>query len=401
MNHDYKNILIIEDETLQCRLLQRALESLSDGKIHIAENGIEGLEKATLYKPDLIFCDLKMPNMDGVQFAQQLVSLSLDTKLVFISSSDSDILNAVVHMASNQGLKYCTKLNKPISKQDIATVLEQFNYAQPAHQLVEQSSGKASFVFEEDEIQQAFIRGEIRPFYQPQYDTKSGSIVGIEALVRWYHPTQGLLPPASFLTAISEYGLNYLLCCHMLRESFTQLKQWHVLGYPVSMSVNTAPSDLMQIDFADRIVGLLEEFGLSGHFITLEVTETEVASNLNLLIEHTSRLRLNGVNISIDDFGTGYSSLAQLLSSPFNELKIDRFFINKMLSSERHHATIKFIISLAKQLGVKVVAEGVENKQQALELQQLGCDVLQGYLFSTPLPSEQLETLLIRHFHSQ
>ncbi|QIA63714.1 EAL domain-containing protein [Vibrio astriarenae] len=395
MNSVYHNILIIEDERLQRRLLQRALESLTDAKIHIAENGMEGLDLATQFSPDLIFCDLKMPNMDGVQFAQKLVSLSIETKLVFISSTETDILNAVVHMASNQGLKHCTKLNKPISKQDIVRVLEQFDQVN-----VGASTGHAAakLMLGEDDIQHALLSGDIRPFYQPQYDAKSGTIVGIEALARWHHPTEGLLTPDRFLPAVSEFGLNYLLCSTMLRMAFSQLKQWHDKGFPVSMSVNAAPSDLMQADFADRVVGLLEEFRLPGHFLTLEVTETEVASNLNLLIEHTSRLRLNGVNISIDDFGIGYSSLAQLLSSPFNELKIDRFFINKMLTSDSHMATVEFVVALAKKLNLTVVAEGVETKQQALALQQIGCDLLQGFFFSKPIPSEQLEQLLAQNF---
>ncbi|CAM4342818.1 two-component system response regulator [Vibrio agarivorans] len=395
MNSVYQNILIIEDERLQRRLLQRALESLTDAKIHIAENGLEGLELATQFNPDLIFCDLKMPNMDGVQFAQQLVNLSIDTKLVFISSTDSDILNAVVHMASNQGLKHCTKLNKPISKQDIVRVLQQL---EQVNVVSHNKDIPTALILEEDELQLALINKEISPFYQPQFDAKSGGIVGIEALARWHHPTEGILTPDRFLPAISEFGLNYLLCSTMLRQSFSQLKQWHNKGFSVAMSVNAAPSDLMQANFADRVVGLLEEFSLPGHFITLEVTETEVASNLNLLIEHTSRLRLSGVNISIDDFGIGYSSLAQLLSSPFNELKIDRFFINEMLTSNSHMATIEFIVSLAKKLGLTVVAEGVESKQQALALQQMGCDVLQGFLFSKPIPGEQLEALLTKNF---
>ncbi|GEA51490.1 transcriptional regulator [Vibrio inusitatus NBRC 102082] len=389
MATSFSTILIIEDDQFQRRMLHRSLETLTDAKILLAEDGEQGLALATASEPELILCDLKMPNMDGVTFAQKLIELKFDPKLVFVSSTGVDILDSVVTMAKNQGIRDCVKLIKPISRKDIAQLLDGFNN----HQTVLKSTDNLDYQFSRQDLQQALLSDEIQAFYQPHVDALTGKIIGAEALCRWIHPVHGTLSPAVFLPQIKEWGLNYLLCSSMLKQGIKTLANWHATGLNLSLSVNVAPSDMMQADFADRVLGLLDEHNIEGHWLTLEITETEVASNLNMLIAHTARLRIQDVHISIDDFGVGYSSLAHLLANPFNELKIDRYFIDRLLTSKRHHSCVAFIIQLSKTLKLRVVAEGVETKEQAIELKTLGCDVFQGFLFSKPLQKTEFEAL--------
>ncbi|WP_261904357.1 two-component system response regulator [Vibrio fortis] len=391
---DICNILIIEDDAFQCKILNTMLSSMSNAKVVNASNGKEGLAAIEKQKPDVIFCDLYMPEMDGVEFVRVMSEMDIQTTVVFTSSAASDVQAAVIEMSRSYGLKKVANLIKPLKREQVSQLLDWVaKDTLPTH-----SKQRPTFNISENDLKLALRGDQFEPYYQAHFEAKTGKLIGAEALIRWNHPQFGLLTPIHFLDQLFSMGLSYQLTCHMLRKSVETAMTWHNRGWPLNISVNVTPTDLVQPDFANRILQIVDEVRFPPHRLTLEVTETELASDLAKSLENTSRLRIRGVNISIDDFGTGHSSLSQLISSPFTELKIDQTFVSQMMENNKHLAAVRCVISLSKSLDLRVVAEGVENQSQARRLAQLGCDVLQGYYLAKPKSSNHFAQFCSKHF---
>ncbi len=391
------NILIVEDDLFQCRILERMLSTISNARIRTAANGIEALEYVKTQTPDVIFCDLYMPEMDGVEFVRQMADTGISPTVVFTSSAASDVQSAVIEMSRSYGIKKVTNLIKPLKREQVSEMLDWV--AQET--LPTSANAQVDTTISPADIKRALYSEEFEPYFQAHFDARNGRLIGAESLIRWNHPKLGTLTPIHFLDQLVEMGLSYQLSCIMIRRSIDIAATWHSAGWPMGISVNVTPSDLEHADFADRVIQILDEVRFPPNKLTLEVTETELASDLARSLENTSRLRMRGVSISIDDFGTGHSSLTQLISSPFTELKIDQFFVKEMLQNDKHLAAIRFVIALSKSLDLKVVAEGVETQGQARRLAQLGCDVLQGYYLAKPKSAGQFYEFCQKHFQKR
>ena len=248
----------------------------------------------------------------------------------------------------------------------------------------------------EGQLRQALIRHEFVLFYQPQVDTASGSIVGVEALVRWRHPEMGLVPPTKFIPLADDTGLILPMGNWILQEAIRQAAAWRRAGYSLRMSVNLSARQFERGDLAETVGVLLSDTGLPPSGLELELTESTIMAHGESVVETLSTLKRLGLRLAIDDFGTGYSSLAYLRRFPLDVLKIDRAFVRGLSVDEVDTAIVKAVIDLAHAVGLEVVAEGVELNQQRLVLAVLGCDILQGYLFSQPLPASEVEVLLGR-----
>ena len=247
----------------------------------------------------------------------------------------------------------------------------------------------------ENDLRRALERDEITVFYQPVVDAASGEISGVEALVRWLHPEHGIVSPADFIPVAEETGLILPLGERVLRAACAQARSWLDNGMSgLHVAVNLSAKQLEQPDLRNIVLGALNESGLPASALVLEITESvlmaRAAENIDLLRD----LRQLGIRLSIDDFGTGYSSLAYLKHLPANTLKIDRSFIQDIPDDEDAVAIVTGIMALAHSLRMEVVAEGVETQAQRDTLANLECDLLQGYLFSKPLPAEVIETQL-------
>lgn len=376
------NILIIEDDTFHATILKRFLSSLTSANILVAKNGHEAVEALEHHCPDIIFCDLYMPDMDGVEFIRHFSKTNLSASLVLTSSVSNDVQESVMDMARSYGLDNISKLPKPISKADIATVLRH-QQSPIKHTMTAMENSEITA----QEVRHALLRDEFEPFFQGHYCSKTQELIGAEALVRWNHHNLGLLTPDKFLPAVFKGGLSYALSCKMLRASLENASDWHSLGHHIQISINVSPSDMEHPDFADKVIQALEHARFPANKLTLEVTEVEITHDLGRALDNMSRLRMRGVTISIDDFGTGYSSISQLINSPFSELKIDRLFINRMSESPKHFSALQCMINLGKSLGLKLVAEGVETRLQAKMMEKLGCDILQGFYYNKPMSS--------------
>ena len=241
------------------------------------------------------------------------------------------------------------------------------------------------------ELRQALQEDELILHYQPKVDLKSGKVNKAEALIRWQHPKHGLLYPDEFINLAERTGLIKDVTRWVLNESINQILLWQKKGFPMSLAVNISPSCLLNMELPEIITGTLGSHNLGKSMLTIEITETSIIQDPDLAYEILNRLKKLGADISIDDFGTGYSSLAHLKKLPVSEMKIDKSFVMDMLKNEDDEIIVKSIIDLAHNLGLTVVAEGVETKEIAQRLSELNCDTLQGYYFSKPLPADQFE----------
>jgi len=239
-------------------------------------------------------------------------------------------------------------------------------------------------------------RQEIVPHYQPIVDLDTGALVGFEALARWRHPTGGMLLPDLFIPVAEETGLVVAIGGWMLAEACRQARAWQrdPRWAGLGISVNVSGRQLAQGGFTGEVERALKTTGLDPACLTLEITETSLMQNLGTGAGVIQRLHAMGVGLHLDDFGTGYSSLAYLHSFPVHALKVDRSFINRMDSAPEQSAIVNAIVTLAHNLGMEVVAEGVETPGQAEALRALRCRRAQGFLFSAPLPAEEAERLL-------
>jgi diguanylate cyclase (GGDEF)-like protein/PAS domain S-box-containing protein len=249
----------------------------------------------------------------------------------------------------------------------------------------------------ETDLRHAVERREIVPFYQPVVDLDSGAVVGFEALARWRHPSQGMLMPDLFIPVAEETGLVMELGESMLAEACRQVREWqrrYPLWSKLAISVNVSGRQISQAGFAADVERVLRATDLDPACLTLEITETALMHNLSVGASVVQRLAAMSVGLHLDDFGTGYSSLAYLHSFPVQALKVDRSFVNRMDREPQQSAIVKAIVSLAHDLGIEVVAEGVETSAQVAALRALRCRRGQGFLFSAPLPADQAERLL-------
>lgn len=249
----------------------------------------------------------------------------------------------------------------------------------------------------ESELRRALERDELLLHYQPIVDLRSGLLAGFEALVRWKHPRLGLVPPVDFIPIAEETGVIVQLGMWVLREACRQMAAWQAefpnLG-PLVINVNVSSKQLAQPDFVEMVGQAIREIGLDPSLVKLELTESAIMDNPEQGARMLEQLREQGVRVGIDDFGTGYSSLAYLHRLPLDVLKIDRSFVCKMLDSQENAAIVRTILALAQNLGLDVVAEGIEHDAEREQLAAMGCQYGQGYLFGRPLDRDTASTRL-------
>ncbi|WP_052330104.1 EAL domain-containing protein [Thermicanus aegyptius] len=248
----------------------------------------------------------------------------------------------------------------------------------------------------ENDLHKGLEQGEFEVYYQPKVEAESGKMTGVEALLRWHHPKRGLVDPGEFIPLAEETGLILHLGEFVLRRVCEQGAQWLKQGYPpITISVNLSTRQFMHSHLVSHIQQLLKETGFPPSLLELEITET-VTLDVERAVETLSQLKKVGVQISIDDFGTGYSSLHYLQHLPIDRLKIDRSFVENLSGNESHKAIVATIIAMAKNLALKVTAEGVEKEEQVRFLKESHCDELQGFYFSIPLTAGELEQRFLK-----
>jgi diguanylate cyclase (GGDEF)-like protein len=249
----------------------------------------------------------------------------------------------------------------------------------------------------EHRLRRAIDDGRLALHYQPKVDVRSGKLAGLEALIRWQDPELGTVPPAKFVSLMEETGMILVAGRWALQRAVEDIQRWQALGAQVPRtSVNVSAIQLRQKDFVDSVLDAIGRFGREPPLLDVEITESVLVDDIEETTRKLQTLRRAGVEISVDDFGTGYCSLSYLARLPVDVLKIDRSFVVRMRDAGYPRNIVAMIVSLAHTLGLKVIAEGVEDDEQVRLLRDLGCDQIQGYLVSKPIPAEEVEKYLPR-----
>ena len=245
------------------------------------------------------------------------------------------------------------------------------------------------------ELRNAILRSEFVIHYQPQVDLRTGRIFAVEALIRWQHPTLGMVPPLKFIPMAEETGMIVPIGDWVLLAACRQNKAWQDAGLPhMTICVNVSARQFKETNWVGRVAGALKESGLDAKYLELELTESLIMQDVGQAVATMRELQILGVQLSVDDFGTGYSSLAALKNFPVARLKIDKSFISDILTNENDRAVASAVISLGQKLNLRVIAEGVETEDQVTFLRENNCDEMQGYHFSKPIPAVGIEKLL-------
>lgn len=379
--------LLIDDDPFALKLLARQLSLLGITDVTCCTGAREALAQLAMTSSDtdLVFCDLQMPGMDGVEFVRHLARSGYLGSLVLVSSEESRVLKAVHRLALAHGMAVLATLGKPVGPDRLEEVLA-------AHRLrqVGAQQGVGHEAVTADDLVRAIEERQLINHYQPKVLLSSGALVGVEALVRWQHPRLGLVYPDRFIPLAEELGLMDPLTRCVLRDALQMANACEAAGMRLQMAVNVSMDSLVSVDFPEMVEQVAVETGASLGSLILEVTESRLMMDIRAPLEILSRLRLRRIGLSIDDFGTGHSSLAQLRDFPFDELKIDRSFTHGAADDPELRAIVEATLSMAAQLGMKSVAEGVEDRRDWDHLRASGCDVAQGYFIARPMPGESL-----------
>ncbi len=450
-------ILMVQDET-ERKQAEEALVRQSELNEHQAlHDGLTGLPNRTLFR-DRIEQAIAMARRDSGHLAVAMIDLDRfkdvndtlghhagDTLLVEVGRRLRGILRSSDTVARLGGDEFGVLISKPRTTSDVAVVIGKLRAALeqsvtieglalpaegsigiamfPAHgrdvdtllrhadaAMYSAKETKAGYVFydgsrtESDpakltlvsELRRAIEQRELVLYYQPKAALASGSVQSVEALLRWNHPTRGLVGPDEFIPLAQQTGLIKPLTLYVLDEALSQCRDWQRAGLTLGVAVNLSVRNLLDTDFPNQVRRLLQKREVDPGLLQLEITESTMLSDPVRTKRVLDKLASMGIALSIDDFGTGYSSLSYLSQLPVNEIKIDRSFVMNMAESDNDAVIVRSTIDLGRNLGLEVVAEGVETEQAWDELSQLGCTLAQGYYLSRPVPAAELTQWLLR-----
>ena len=379
-------LLLVDDDYIMHRVTSVMLNDLGVSRVINAMSGPAALDilQAQDDAIDVIICDLNMPEMDGVEFIRHLSMRDYEGALILTSGEDLRILKTVEKLAIEHELQVLGVLEKPITPAKLGELLDSLDQIQQEGTLMLYDAITLP------ELKNAIDNGELETYFQPKIDILSGRVVGIEALARWNHPLKGLIRPDAFISLAEDHGMIGDLTDAVCLKAMEYAARLKAMDHDLNMAINLSVDSLTDLDWPEKITAVLAKFGLEASSIFFEITESRLMENASVALDILSRLSLKRFNLSIDDFGTGYSSMEQLQRIPFSEFKIDRAFVHGASRDASVLAILESSISLAKKLSMKVVAEGVEDQQDWDLVASMGCDQVQGYFVSRPLPFAHL-----------
>ncbi len=383
--HDELVIMVVEDHAFQRKALMHQIRDLGYQQLLEARDGQEALELCQRHSVDILFCDLRMPGMDGMALLRRLSLGGFSGGIILSSALEDDVVEAVLRMSAAYGLQVLGRIEKPSTKQQLKVLIESWS---PRQEQAQKEDGHRLGL---DELRRALDDDQIVPWYQPKVSFATGEWVGMEALARWQHPEYGLVSPGRFIPLAEHNGLIDQLTEIIINKSLRDGHLWEETGLSLNLSMNLSTTSLIEGDLCNSLIAQCQRWSINPELITLEVTESSFVQDVGKSLEVLTRLRMHGFGLSIDDFGTGYSSMQQLALLPFTELKLDRSFVDRCYADPSRLAIIESSIELARKLGLKSVAEGVEDELTWQQLAKLGCDVCQGFFSARPMPRSELQ----------
>ncbi|MCX9134877.1 EAL domain-containing response regulator [Aeromonas veronii] len=378
-------ILIVEDYVLHRTILVGMLKNM--GYLHVleAQDGFDALEVCEHNRIDILFCDLRLPSMDGMALLRRLSSKEFKGGIILSSVLENDVVDAVLRMGNEYGLQVLGRVDKPTSHEQLQALISRWA---PVEDIFREHK-PAQHITEVD-LNYAIQHGQLEPWFQPKVHFSSGEWTGVEVLARWHHPTYGMISPDVFIPLAEKHGLMHSLTELIIREALSHYHECAKIKSSLNMSLNLSASSLVDKSLSNFLLLHCGLNQINTEQIILEITESAFTEDIGQALEILTRLRMHGFGISIDDFGTGYSSLQQLALLPFTELKLDRSFVDHCHSMTSHMAIVESSIKLANNLGLKTVAEGVEDIETWQRLDKLGCHTCQGFIAGKAMPHHEL-----------
>ena len=374
-------VLVIDDQRFQRSVLARMLKSLGVDRVLEAADGGSALKLVREHAESLslIISDVDMPEMDGLEFIRRVAQEAAHTAVAIHSALDRGLLKSIELMSAEYGLHLIGVLEKPATEIALRQLLDSALDRTRSGRGLEPPADEA-------EIAAAIRHHEFEPWFQPKVELRTSRVCGAEVLVRWCRVHATPSPPDRFLAVVTKAGLMRALTLGLATRSAQYLQRVAARGTGFTLSLNVCPTLLDDPEFGDALARALVGAGATSQEVVLEITENAAARNQAAALENLTRLRMRGFELSIDDFGTGFSSLAQLVRTPFSELKIDRTFVSRLTTDDATRALVESIVGLARRLGLRTVAEGIETEAELEILLDLDCDMGQGFLFARPMP---------------
>ncbi len=332
---------------------------------------------------------LLVPRIDSVEDATATAQRVLDILQESFALADVEInINASLGIAVHP--LHGSDANKLIQRADVAMYVAKETHSGFEVYSTDRDGYSPARLALASELRQAIENEDLLVHYQPKVDIRTRRVVGVEALVRWIHPEHGFMPPDEFIPLAEHTGLIQPLTKLVLRSALRQCREWQAAGLDLDVSVNLSVRSLLDLQLPQSVAALLREFSVEPTRLVLEITESSIMADPIRAADVVDRLSGLGIGLAIDDFGTGYSSLSYLKRLPVSEIKIDKSFVMSMTSQENDAVIVRSTVDLGRNLGLRVVAEGVETIEMFNELKRLGCDIAQGYLLSRPLAADDL-----------
>lgn len=382
------NALIVDDDPVFQVVAEDLIRAEGVQDVKIAHDGVHALEiyDSNPHIVDLICCDLNMPNMDGVSFIRELSKRKFYGSLIIVSSEDVDLLDTVTRLARIQQVSVLGTIKKPISAESLKAVLN----AKDGNEFANGKKKLDECYWSGRRTNQIIHERRFNPVYQPKLSLISKKVESVEVLGRILGDGGEYESPAEFLEAAENHGAITRATEDLAEQVAHDLRKWSNQNRDLKASINLSPLSLSDIQFPDRLERIFKLQNIDCRLITLEITENRVMSYGADMLDVLSRFRLKGFRLSLDDFGTGAASIEQLRLYPFNELKIDQTFVKDVTSNPFSKIAVDSAIKMARQLDLKIVAEGIEDKDSLQYLRRYAIDEVQGFLIAKPMTATEL-----------
>ncbi len=372
-------LLVVDDEPVCATLIQKTAEG-SGFEVMVTDDPRSFLNTARSWRPTVISLDLRLPGTDGIQLLRALAADKCDAHVIISSGAEHRVLESAMQLGHDRGLTMSGVMQKPFRVDRLREMLAGFR-RMPKELL-------AADLAEAIATDQLFLE------YQPKMDCRLGRYTGVEALVRWRHPSHGIVRPDEFIPLAEESDLIHRLTDWVVRAAARQQAVWRAQHIELEVSANISARDIEDFDLPERLEQHCLDAGVDPSTMVIELTETSAMREELPMMDVLTRLRLKGFGLSIDDFGTGYSSLVELQRMPFTEIKIDKSFVMHMAMNQSCHVIAGIVVELARRLELSCVAEGVEDEAALKALAEMGCTTAQGYHLSRPVTAERIVELV-------
>lgn len=368
-------LTVLDDEEAICLLISEIASEL-DYEVNTFTS-VKAFKQNLNHDMDILFLDLMMPDEDGVEVIRYLEKIKLKASLILMSGFDKRVLKSASIMAKTHGITVAAELSKPISIKLLRdTILQCQRPAAIRRMYTKELSA--------EDVDRAIRGGKLFVQYQPKIDLSNNKVFGAEALVRIRDDDDNIVPPGLFISVAEKSGAIVEITREVIKQSIEFCSNLKTLGYDLNVAINMPAQLLSDVSLTDDLVNKIKDASLRTDNITIEITESALVENYAVSLDVLTRLRMKGVLLSIDDFGTGYSTLQQLKNVPFTEMKLDQSFVMDIFDEDAR-IIIGKSIELSHELGMHVLAEGVETLEVANELIAQGCDYCQGYYYSRPV----------------